>query len=149
MQGIQAALSGGVLGGFEVTDVHVCIEGGSYHDSDSNDLVFKDAAEKATAKALRLAQPIILEALVATTISIPEEFTGSVLETVHACGEAIQTMQVEGAATSLAANFAASQAHKLVAKVLTSTQGRANLSMVILGFIESKPEPPEDWAVVT
>jgi elongation factor G len=121
MQGIQAAMTSGVLAGFETTDVHASVESGSYHETDSNPAAFREAAEKATAQALREAQPVLLEAVVSCTVSIPGEFAGIDQVTVNACGEVIQNLLVDEERVSLTANFAASQAGNFIAQVLAAT----------------------------
>jgi elongation factor G len=151
IQGLQAVMTRGAPGGFELTDVHASVESGSYHETDSNGTVFKEAAEKATEQALRQAQPVLLEAVVSITVSIPEEFTGAVQETVNACGQVMHTMTVDDGMVSLTAEFSATQAGTFIEQVLTITQGRAHIGIVISGFVEARsgPEPPEDWEAVT
>ena len=41
-QGIQEAMAGGVLAGYEMVDIKVSLYDGSYHDVDSNEMAFKD-----------------------------------------------------------------------------------------------------------
>src|ERR1700687_5695667 len=72
-QGVEDAMNAGELAGLQITDVHVTIEDGSYHDIDSTANSFREAAEIATREALRQAQPLILEALALVTVSAPEE----------------------------------------------------------------------------
>jgi hypothetical protein len=68
------ALSSGVLAGLELTDVHASVQDGSYHEEDSTADAFREAAAKATTKALRDAHPVILEALASVSITVPKEF---------------------------------------------------------------------------
>src|SRR5437763_2386575 len=76
LQGVQAALNSGGLHGYELTDLYASVEGGSYHDGDSNVDVFREAAEKATLQAIGDAGPVLLEATLSVTVAVPEEFVG-------------------------------------------------------------------------
>ena len=50
-QGIQEAMAGGVLAGYEMVDIKVCLYDGSYHDVDSNEMAFKIAGSMAFKEA--------------------------------------------------------------------------------------------------
>ena len=56
-QGIQEALTSGVLAGYPVVDVRVRLTYGSYHDVDSSEMAFKIAGSMAVKKAARAGQP--------------------------------------------------------------------------------------------
>jgi elongation factor G len=56
-QGIQEAMQGGVLAGYEMVDVKVSLYDGSYHEVDSNEMAFKIAGSMAFKEAARKAKP--------------------------------------------------------------------------------------------
>jgi translation elongation factor EF-G len=68
--------------GFELTDVLVSVEDGSYHEEDSTANAFREAAEKAAREAILQASPIVLEALSSVTITVPEDFVAVAEATV-------------------------------------------------------------------
>lgn len=151
MEGSASALRSGIFGGIEFVDVCATVETGSYHESDSNGPAFQEAAENATAQALRQAQPLLLQAIVSITTSVPEEFTGAVESVVRGQGEVLQGVQAEGRIASLTANLAASKMRNVMSEVLEVTQGAARFSLRIISFVEltSGPHQQDDWAALT
>jgi elongation factor G len=147
IQGLQDAMDSGVLAGLEMTDVHASIESGSYHEEDSTADAFREAAEKATAEALRRAHPIILEALSSVSITVPEEFIAAVEATVASYHGQVATTQSETPLQSVKARLPASHAGDLIAELLRISDGHARISIAPAGF-RPKPEPPdtiEQW----
>lgn len=146
IDGATTALSKGIFNGIPFVDISATVETGSYHESDSNGPAFREAAENATAEALRRAQPVLLEAVVALTISVPEEFTGAVQQIVSAYDGVIQSMSGEDRIISLTTNLAASG---FMAEAMEHTQG-AGFSLRIINFVESLTRGPrDDWSTLT
>jgi elongation factor G len=151
MKGLGTALEKGVLGGIAFVDVCATVENGSYHESDSSEPSFREAAEHATTDALQRAQPHVLEATLALTTSVPEEFTGVVTGMLEAHDEVIQQMNVEERIVLITANLVWSHAQTFMSEVLHNTQATARFSLRILDFVElkSRPQPPDEWASLT
>jgi elongation factor G len=70
--GARDALTRGPLG-FPVVDVAVTLTDGSYHTVDSSDMAFRAAAKAALAEALPKARPVLLEPILAVTITVPSD----------------------------------------------------------------------------
>lgn len=70
--GARDALAHGPLG-FPVIDIGVELTDGSHHAVDSSDMAFRTAARIAVSDALSRAQPILLEPVLAVSISAPSE----------------------------------------------------------------------------
>ena len=70
-QGIQGAMTAGVLAGFPVVDVKVTLYDGSYHEVDSSELAFKIAGSMAFKEACRKADPVILEPIMKVSANVP------------------------------------------------------------------------------
>ena len=83
--GILEALQGGVLAGYEIVDVKVTLFDGSYHDFDSNEMAFKEAARKAT--------PVLLEPVMSAEIVAPEAQMGTVLGDLNSRRGRIEGME--------------------------------------------------------
>ncbi|ONQ22212.1 elongation factor G, partial [Burkholderia cenocepacia] len=75
-KGIQDTLKSGVLAGFPVVDVKVHLTFGSYHDVDSNENAFRMAGSMAFKEAMRKANPVVLEPMMAVEVETPEDYMG-------------------------------------------------------------------------
>src|SRR5207302_2814242 len=91
---IQDVISAGVLAGCELTDVLVSVEDGSYHEQDSTEAVFCEAAQKATIAALRQAQPIAFEAISIPRSMFPVEYAMAIQE-IRSHERQIESVQSE------------------------------------------------------
>jgi elongation factor G len=78
-KGLREALEHGYLAGFPVVDVKATVYDGSYHDVDSSEQAFKQAAHLAFKNAAEKAQPIILEPMVELEVDVPDECVGDVV----------------------------------------------------------------------
>ena len=78
-QGIQEALTSGVLAGYPMVDVRVTLIDGSYHDVDSSEMAFKIAGSMALKEATRKATPNILEPIMSVEVVTPEDYMGDVI----------------------------------------------------------------------
>ncbi|HIK04113.1 MAG TPA: elongation factor G [Trichormus sp. M33_DOE_039] len=77
--GVREFLSHGPLG-FPVVDVAVTLTNGSYHNVDSSEQAFKQAARLAMQTGIHQAQPTLLEPILRVQVTTPSEFTSKVLQ---------------------------------------------------------------------
>lgn len=77
--GVREFLSHGPLG-FPVVDVAVTLTNGSYHNVDSSEQAFKQAARLAMQTGIPQAQPTLLEPILRIEVTTPSEFTSKVLQ---------------------------------------------------------------------
>ena len=78
-KGIIEAMHDGVIAGYQTVDLRVTLTDGSYHTVDSSEMAFKIAGSMAIKKAVQEAKPALLEPLMKTEITIPEESLGAVI----------------------------------------------------------------------
>jgi elongation factor G len=79
--GAREYLQKGPLG-FPVVDVGITLYDGQYHTVDSNELSFKLAVGLALREGLPKCAPVLLEPILAVTISVPSEYTSRTLQLV-------------------------------------------------------------------
>ncbi len=79
--GVREFLVHGPLG-FPVVDVAVTLTNGSYHNVDSSEQAFKQAARIAMQEGMTKCEPTLLEPILSIEISIPTDFTSKVLKLV-------------------------------------------------------------------
>ncbi|RKP11566.1 ribosomal protein S5 domain 2-type protein, partial [Piptocephalis cylindrospora] len=82
-RGFEDALEKGSLIGHRVTGVRMILEDGLAHSVDSNEMSFRLAAAGAFREAYKQAKPIVLEPIMAVSITAPVEFQGTVLSSVN------------------------------------------------------------------
>lgn len=79
-KGVREALLHGSLGGYPVTDVHVVLFDGAYHDVDSSEQAFRTAAGMGVREALPKCNPVVLEPVVRVTVTVPTPYTSAVIQ---------------------------------------------------------------------
>ncbi|NBS60571.1 MAG: elongation factor G [Microbacteriaceae bacterium] len=90
--GIRDAMLVGTLAGYPVVGVKATLLDGAYHDVDSSEMAFKIAGSIAYKEASRLAQPVLLEPLMAVEVRTPEEYMGDVIGDLNSRRGQIQSM---------------------------------------------------------
>jgi elongation factor G len=78
-KGIIEAMHDGVVAGYQTVDLRVTLFDGSYHTVDSSEMAFKIAGSMAIKKAVQEAKPVLLEPIMKTEITIPEESLGAII----------------------------------------------------------------------
>jgi elongation factor G len=79
-KGVREALQHGSVGGYPVTDVHVVLYDGAYHDVDSSEQSFKTAAGMGVRDALPKCNPVVLEPIVRVSVTVPASYTSTVIQ---------------------------------------------------------------------
>ena len=79
-KGVREALMHGTLSGYPVTDVHVTLFDGAYHDVDSSEQSFKTAAGMGVRDALPKCNPVVLEPIVRVNVTVPSAYTSAVIQ---------------------------------------------------------------------
>ena len=128
-QGIQGAMTAGVLAGFPVVDVKVTLYDGSYHEVDSSELAFKIAGSMAFKEACRKAQPVILEPIMKVSVIVPEEYTGDVIGDLSSRRGSILGMEPRNGSTQIDAHVPLSEMFGYATDLRSRTQGRGQYSM--------------------
>ncbi|MGH8598855.1 MAG: elongation factor G, partial [Gammaproteobacteria bacterium] len=77
-KGVRQALSEGVIAGYGIHGVEVCVYDGKYHPVDSKEVAFVTAGRKAFVEAFKQARPVILEPMVHVDIATPPHNVGDI-----------------------------------------------------------------------
>ncbi len=78
-KGVREALAHGP-GGHPVTDLHVTLYDGQYHDVDSSEQSFKTAAGMGVREALPKCNPVVLEPIAHVRVTVPTNYTSAVIQ---------------------------------------------------------------------
>ena len=135
-QGIQEALQLGVLAGYPMVGVKATLLDGAYHDVDSSEMAFKIAGSIATKEALRKADPVLLEPMMAVEVRTPEEYMGDVIGDINSRRGHIQSMEDISGAKVVRALVPLSEMFGYVGDLRSKTQGRANYTMQFDSYAE-------------
>jgi len=143
-QGIQEAMAGGVLAGYEMVDIKVSLYDGSYHDVDSNEMAFKIAGSMAFKEAARKAKPVLLEPVMAVEVTVPEDYMGTVIGDLNSRRGRIEGMEMQGGVQAIKATVPLSTMFGYATNLRGSTQGRGNFSMEFKQYEETPRNVSEE-----
>jgi elongation factor G len=135
--GCQEAMEFGVLAGYPLVDVKVTLRDGAYHEVDSSELAFKIAGSMAFKKAARLADPVLMEPMMAVEVTTPEEFMGDVIGDLNSRRGQVQMMEERAAGRLIKALVPLSEMFGYVGDLRSKTQGRAGYSMQFDSYAET------------
>jgi elongation factor G len=135
-QGIQEALTSGVLAGYPMVDVRVRLTFGSYHDVDSSEMAFKIAGSMCVKKAARLASPVLLEPVMAVEVVTPEDYMGDVIGDLSSRRGRVEGMEQKGNSQAIRAQVPLADMFGYATDLRSRTQGRATYTMQFHSYAE-------------
>ena len=127
--GIQGAMQTGVLAGYNVVDVKVTLNDGSYHEVDSSEMAFKIAGSMAFKNAMRRANPVILEPVMKVVVITPDDYMGDVMGDINSRRGQIQSMEPVAGAQQITAIVPLANMFGYATELRSRTQGRGQYSM--------------------
>jgi elongation factor G len=128
-QGIQEALTRGVLAGYPIDDVRIELYDGSFHEVDSSEMAFKIAASMAFQKAAKKAKPVLLEPVMRIEVVCPKDYLGDVMGNLASRRGRIQAQENRGGTEIIQARVPLSEMFGYATDLRSRTQGRATYSM--------------------
>ena len=134
--GIRGAMQAGVLAGYNVVDVKVTLNDGSYHEVDSSEMAFKIAGSMAFKNAMRKASPVLTEPIMKVTIVTPDDYMGDVMGDVSSRRGSIQSMEPVAGAQQITAFIPLAEMFGYATDLRSRTQGRGVYSMEPSHFAE-------------
>jgi len=134
--GIQDALAGGVVAGYPVEDLRVTLVFGSYHEVDSSEMAFRIAGSMAVKEAVRRADPVLLEPIMAVEVVTPEEYMGDVIGDLSARRGRVEGMDQIGSNQVIKAQVPLSEMFGYATDLRSKTQGRATYTMQFHAYQE-------------
>jgi elongation factor G len=127
--GIQEAMSAGILAGFPVVDVRVELVDGSYHEVDSSERAFKIAGSMAFKEAMKRARPRLLEPVMAVEVVTPEEYVGDVIGNLNGRRGRVEQLEPVGGSQSIRASVPLAEMFGYATDLRSMSQGRATFTM--------------------
>jgi len=128
-QGIQDAMSNGVLAGFSLIDLKVSLIGGGYLEETSTDVAFTIAGVHALRDGAQKALPALLEPTMKIEVVTPVPFTGEVIGDLNARHGRIRGMEEQGGIQVVSAEAPLAEMFGYSTRLRSLTQGRASFTM--------------------
>jgi len=137
-KGIQDTLPAGIVAAYPVVDVKVTLTFGSYHDVDSNENAFKMAGSMAFKEAMRRANPVLLEPMMAVEVETPEDYAGTVMGDLSSRRGMVQGMDdMVGGGKIIKAEVPLAEMFGYATSLRSQTQGRATYTMEFKHYAEA------------
>jgi elongation factor G len=137
-QGIQEALTRGILAGYPIDDVRIELYDGSFHEVDSSEMAFKIAGSMAFQDAAKKAKPVLLEPVMRVEVVSPKDYLGDVIGDLASRRGKIQSQEDRGGTQIISARVPLSDMFGYATDLRSRTQGRAAYSMF---FDRYEPAP--------
>src|SRR5215203_5671822 len=128
-QGIQEALTRGILAGYPIDDVRIELYDGSYHEVDSSEMAFKIAGSMAFQDAAKKAKPVLMEPIMRVEVTSPKDYLGDVIGDLASRRGKIQSQEDRGGTQIISARVPLSDMFGYATDLRSRTQGRAAYSM--------------------
>jgi elongation factor G len=128
-QGLQEAMTAGVLAGYPMVDVRATLTDGSAHDVDSSEMAFLIAGSMVFKEASRKAGAVLLEPIMKVEVVTPEDYMGDVIGDLNSRRGKVGQMEQRGNSQVIDAQVPLSEMFGYATDLRSRTQGRANYTM--------------------
>ena len=144
-KGFEAAMTNGVLAGYEVESMKVRLVDGSYHPVDSDQLSFEMAARLGFRHAASKAKPVLLEPVMDVEVVTPEEYMGDIVGDLNRRRGQISAMDsTPTGARVIKAFVPLAEMFGYVTTLRTLSSGRATNTMAFDHYSEVPPAMAKD-----
>jgi elongation factor G len=124
----QSCVTGPLLG-HKVLGTYMQINDGATHMTDSSEMSFKNATQQAFRKAFLAAQPQVLEPLMKTVITAPNEFQGNIVGLLNKRNATINDTEIGPEDFVLTADCSLNSMFGFSSQLRAATQGKGEFSM--------------------
>ena len=135
-KGVQEALEGGILAGYELVDIKVTLFDGSFHEVDSSEMAFKIAGSMALKDGCKKASPCILEPIFKVEVTTPEEYMGDIIGDLNSRRGMIGGMTERNGARIIDAKVPLSEMFGYSTDLRSKSQGRATYAMEFTEYVQ-------------
>lgn len=128
-KGFQASCEKGPLLGHRVLGASMVINDGATHMTDSSEMAFRNATQQAFRKAFMAAQPQVLEPLMKTTITAPNEFQGNIVGLLNKRNAVISDTEIGPEDFTIYADCSLNSMFGFSTQLRAASQGKGEFSM--------------------
>ena len=137
-KGFQLSCQKGPLVGHKVLGTRMVINDGATHMTDSSEMAFKNATQQAFRKAFNQGRPQVLEPLMKTTITAPNEFQGNIVGLLNKRNALISDTEIGPEDFTLYADCSLNGMFGFSTQLRAATQGKGEFGME---FSHYSPSP--------
>ena len=134
--GVEEAIAGGVLAGYQMIDLRVEVIDGSFHEVDSNELAFKMAGIFAFKDACKKAGMILLEPVMAVECTTPGQYQGDLIGDLNRRRGRIEAIDNKVTGTVIKAEVPLAEMFGYATSIRSLSSGRASYSMEPRSFAQ-------------
>ena len=128
-KGFQLSCRQGPLVGHKVLGTRMIINDGATHMTDSSEMAFKNATQQAFRKAFNQGRPQILEPLMKTAITAPNEFQGNIVGLLNKRNATINDTEIGPEDFTLYADCSLNGMFGFSTQLRAATQGKGEFGM--------------------
>jgi elongation factor G len=128
-KGVIKAMLHGPYAGYPVVDMEVILFDGSYHDVDSSEFAFTEAARVCFRRLFMEGNPQLLEPVMSLEVTAPEEYMGSMTGAICQRRGRIEGMDDQGGLKIVRGVVPLAEMFGFSNTIRTLTQGRGSFSM--------------------
>lgn len=128
-KGFHASCEKGPMLGHRVLGASMVINDGAIHMTDSSENAFRNATQQAFRKAFKEAGPQVLEPLMKTTITAPNEFQGNIVGLLNKRNATISDTEIGPEDFTLYADCSLNSMFGFSSQLRAATQGKGEFSM--------------------
>jgi len=123
--GIREAMQTGILAGYPMVNIKAKLLDGSFHEVDSSEIAFKIASSMAFKKAVKNANPVLLEPVMSVKVTTPEEYLGDIVADMNSRRAHIEGFENKGKLRIIKALIPLSELFGYATIIRSLSQGRA------------------------
>jgi elongation factor G len=140
-KGVRDLLDQGVVAGYPLQDVRVCVTDGKHHPVDSKEVAFRTAGKYAFKDAVLKARPVLLEPIVNMEVTVPEDKMGTITGDLSGKRGRIQGTDVlPGGMAQIKAAAPLSEVMQYQSQLKSVTGGQGSFVMELSHY---EPAPPQ------
>ncbi len=126
---LEGAMGSGVLMGYALQDIKVTLTGGSTHPTDASEVAYEAAAALAFEKAVRQANPLLLEPIMHIHITVPDEHVGKVIGDLNSRRAQISETTTQDTSNVINAIIPLAETFQYTTHLRSMTQGRGAFTL--------------------
>lgn len=139
-KGFQDSCREGPLLGHKVLGTHMVINDGATHMTDSSEHAFRNATQQAFRNTFRKAAPQVLEPLMKTVVSAPNEFQGNIVGILNKRNAVINDTEIGPEDFVVTADCSLNSMFGFSSQLRAASQGKGEFTME---FSHYAPAPPQ------